>query len=111
MYSSENLGKMTSFFDEVRKAKAEKADSSSKETTRLIANKSISSFDVKLDGNKLRVYGTDECRYKVFSVDGSFASSGVVQKQLDLSALPPGIYGIVVTVNSGEQKGLKFIRK
>jgi acetyl esterase/lipase len=111
MYSNENLGKMTSFFDEVRKAKAEKADSSSEETTRFIANKNVSHFDVKLEGNKLRVYGTETCRYKVYSVDGAYASRGLLQNQLDLSALPPGIYGIVVTLPSGEQKNLKFIRK
>ena len=111
MYSSENLGKMTSFFDDARKAKAEKADSSSEETTRFIANKNVSHFDVKQDGNKLRVYGTETCRYKVYSVDGAYASRGLLQNQLDLSALSPGIYGIVVTLPSGEQKNLKFIRK
>jgi len=111
MYVDENLKKMTSFFDEVRKAKAEKADSSSDETTRFIANKNVSRFDVKLEGNKLRVYGTETCRYKVYSVDGAYASRGLFQNQLDLSVLSPGIYGIVVTLPSGEQKNLKFIRK
>ena len=111
MYASENLDKMISFFDEIRKAKAESADTSSKETTRLIANKMVSSFDVKLEGNKLRVYGAEISRYKVYSVDGAYAFRGVLQKQLDLSALPPGIYGIIVSVPSGEQKSLKFVRK
>ena len=111
MYASENLDKMISFFDEIRKAKAESADTSSKETTRLIANKMVSSFDVKLEGNKLRVYGAEICRYKVYSVDGAYAFRGILQKQLDLSALPPGIYGIIVSVPSGEQKILKFVRK
>ncbi len=111
MYSSENLGKMTSFFDDARKAKAEKADSSSDGTTRFIANKNVSRFDVKLEGNKLRVYGSEICRYKVYSVDGAYASRGLFQNQLDLSALSPGIYGVVVTLPSGEQKNLKFIRK
>ena len=111
MYVDENLKKMTSFFDEVRKAKAEKADSSSDETTRFIANKNVSRFDVKLEGNKLRVYGTEMCRYKIYSIDGAYASRGLFQNQLDLSALSPGIYGIVVTLPSGEQKNLKFIRK
>ena len=111
MYASENLDKMISFFDEIRKAKAESADTSSKETTRLIANKMVSSFDVKLEGNELRVYGAEISRYKVYSVDGAYAFRGVLQKQLDLSALPPGIYGIIVSVPSGEQKILKFVRK
>ncbi len=111
MYSSENLGKMTSFFDDARKAKAEKADSSSDGTTRFIANKDVSRFDVKLEGNKLRVYESEICRYKVYSVDGAYASRGLFQNQLDLSALSPGIYGVVVTLPSGEQKNLKFIRK
>ena len=111
MYSSENLSKMTAFFDEVRKAKAENADTSSKETTRLIANKNGSSFDVKLEGNKLRVNGAEMCSYKIYSVDGAYAFSEMLQKQLDLSVLPPGIYGIVVSVPSGEQKSLKFVRK
>lgn len=111
MYSSENLSKMTDFFDEVRKAKAENADTSSKETTRLIANKNGSSFDVKLEGNKLRVNGAEMCSYKIYSVDGAYAFSEMLQKQLDLSVLPPGIYGIVVSVPSGEQKSLKFVRK
>lgn len=111
MYSDENLEKMTSFFDEIRKVKSEKPDSSSDETTRFIANKNVSRFDVKLEGNKLRVYGTETSRYKVYSVDGAYASRGLIQKQLDLSALPPGIYGIIVSVPSGEQKILKFVRK
>ena len=111
MYSDENLQKMTSFFDDARKAKAEKADTSSGGTTRFVAKKMASRFDIKLDGNLLQVNGTGVCRYMIFAVDGTFAISGQFKKQLNLSALSPGIYGIVVTLPSGEKQRLKFIRK
>lgn len=111
MYVDANLQKMVKFFDTAREAKAEKADTSSGGTTRFVAQKMASRFDIKLDGNLLQVNGTGVCRYMIFAVDGTFAISGQFKKQLNLSVLSPGIYGIVVTLPSGEKQRLKFIRK
>ena len=127
MYVDENLKKMVSFFDKAREAKAAAAilppdttcckDSSSNDSTvtdppaRVLA--SMKQFaQVGLMGNKLVAYGSkDEFRFAVVSMNGSVTRRGSFYGFHDLSSLPSGAYAVVVTLPSGAQKSLKFVKK
>ena len=127
MYVSENLDKMVSFFDKAREAKAAAAilppdttcckDSSTNDSmvtdppARVLA--SMKQFaQVGLMGNKLVAYGSkDEFRFAVVSMNGSVARRGSFYGFHDLSSLPSGAYAVVVTLPSGIQKSLKFVKK
>ncbi len=50
-------------------------------------------------------------RYTVISVDGARKVSGFFRKELDLSLLPVGVYGIMVESPSGVTSIIKFAKK
>ena len=66
---------------------------------------------VGLIGNKLVAYGAGEFRFAIVSMNGAVAWRGSFRGSLDLSALPSGIYAVVVTFPSGIQKSLKFAKR
>ena len=138
MNSTENLNKAVAFLDKAREAKAAKtpvttvpdtskkdsvvADTSKKDTTvRDTSVKDTStgfvprlekSYDLEIHGNRLFALGAPETlRYTIIAVNGSRKFSGVFRKELDLSALPPGIYGIMVDSPSGVMNIIRFVRK
>ena len=70
------------------------------------------SFGVEIHRNRLLVRGESEAfRYTIVSVNGSRKFSGVFRKELDLSALPVGMYGIKVKSSSGVTNIIRFVRK
>ena len=138
MNSTENLNKAVAFLDKAREAKAAKTpvttvpdtskkdsavvDTSKKDTTvRDTTVKDTStgfvprlekSYDLEIHGNRLFALGAPETlRYTIIAVNGSRKFSGVFRKELDLSALPPGIYGIMVDSPSGVMNIIRFVRK
>ena len=138
MNSTENLNKAVEFLNKAREAKAAKtpvttvpdtskkdsvvADTSKKDTTvRDTSVKDTStgfvprlekSYDLEIHGNRLFALGAPETlRYTIIAVNGSRKFSGVFRKELDLSALPPGIYGIMVDSPSGVMNIIRFVRK
>ena len=140
MNSTENLNKAVAFLDKAREAKAAAkpadttavadtskkdsvvADTSKKDTTvRDTSVKDTStgfvprlekSYDLEIHGNRLFALGAPETlRYTIIAVNGSRKFSGVFRKELDLSALPPGIYGIMVDSPSGVMNIIRFVRK
>jgi hypothetical protein len=138
MNSTENLNKAVEFLNKAREAKAAKtpvttvtdttkkdtvvADTSKKDTTvRDTTVKDTStgfvprlekSYDLEIHGNRLFALGAPETlRYTIIAVNGSRKFSGVFRKELDLSALPPGIYGIMVDSPSGVMNIIRFVRK
>ena len=138
MNSTENLNKAVEFLNKAREAKAAKtpvttvtdttkkdtvvADTSKKDTTvRDTTVKDTStgfvprfekSYDLEIHGNWLFALGAPETlRYTIIAVNGSRKFSGVFRKELDLSALPPGIYGIMVDSPSGVMNIIRFVRK
>ena len=138
MNSTENLNKAVEFLNKAREAKAAKTpvttvpdtskkdsavvDTSKKDTTvRDTTVKDTStgfvprfekSYDLEIHGNRLFALGAPETlRYTIIAVNGSRKFSGVFCKELDLSALPPGIYGIMVDSPSGVMNIIRFVRK
>jgi len=138
MNSTENLNKAVEFLNKAREAKAAKTpvttvpdtskkdsavvDTSKKDTTvRDTTVKDTStgfvprlekSYDLEIHGNRLFALGAPETlRYTIIAVNGSRKFSGVFRKELDLSALPPGIYGIMVDSPSGVMNIIRFVRK
>ena len=138
MNSAENLNKAVEFLNKAREAKAAKTpvttvpdtskkdsavvDTSKKDTTvRDTTVKDTStgfvprlekSYDLEIHGNRLFALGAPETlRYTIIAVNGSRKFSGVFRKELDLSALPPGIYGIMVDSPSGVMNIIRFVRK
>ena len=138
MNSTENLNKAVEFLNKAREAKAAKTsvttvpdtskkdsavvDTSKKDTTvRDTTVKDTStgfvprlekSYDLEIHGNRLFALGAPETlRYTIIAVNGSRRFSGVFRKELDLSALPPGIYGIMVDSPSGVMNIIRFVRK
>ena len=138
MNSTENLNKAVEFLNKAREAKAAKtpvttvpdtskkdsavADTSKKDTTvRDTSVKDTStgfvprlekSYDLEIHGNRLFALGAPETlRYTIIAVNGSRKFRGVFRKELDLSALPPGIYGIMVDSPSGVMNIIRFVRK
>ena len=138
MNSTENLNKAVAFLDKAREAKAAKApdttvadtskkdtavvdtskkdttvkDTTVKDTTIGFMQKFAKSFDIEIRGNHLFVRGIDGAfRYTIIAVNGSRKFSGVFRKELDLSSLPPGIYGIMAESPSGVTKIIRFVRK
>lgn len=141
MYATENLNKAVAFLDKAREAKKAAvkpadstavadtskkdtvvADTSKKDTTvkdstakdSTIALPLLSgrSFGVEIRRNRLLVRGESEVfRYTIVSVNGSRKFSGIFRKELDLSALPVGMYGIKVKASSGVTNIIRFVRK
>lgn len=141
MYATENLNKAVAFLDKAREAKKAAvkpadstavadtskkdtvvADTSKKDTTvkdstakdSTIALPLLSgrSFGVEIRRNRLLVRGESEVfRYTIVSVNGSRKFSGIFRKELDLSALPVGMYGIKVKSSSGVTNIIRFVRK
>ena len=141
MNSTENLNKAVEFLNKAREAKKAAAkpadttavtdttkkdsavvDTSKKDTTvRDTTVKDTStgfvprlekSYDLEIHGNRLFALGAPETlRYTIIAVNGSRKFSGVFRKELDLSALPPGIYGIMVDSPSGVMNIIRFVRK
>ena len=138
MNSTENLNKAVEFLNKAREAKAANTpvttvpdtskkdsavvDTSKKDTTvRDTTVKDTStgfvprlekSYDLEIHGNRLFALGAPETlRYTIIAVNGSRKFSGVFRKELDLSALPPGIYGIMVDSPSGVMNIIRFVRK
>ena len=65
-----------------------------------------------IHGNRLTVQGSMAVfRYTVISVDGARKVSGFFRKELDLSLLPVGVYGIMVESPSGVTSIIKFAKK
>ena len=70
------------------------------------------SYDLEIHGNHLSVHGVAGAfRYTIISVNGSRKLSGVFRKELDLSFLPRGIYGIMVEMSPGVTNIIRFVRK
>ena len=138
MNSSENLSKAVAFLDKAREAKAAKSldtaktdttkkdtaivdtskkdttvkDTTVKDTTIGLIPKFAKSFDIEILGNHLFVRGIDGAfRYTIIAVNGSRRFSGVFRKELDLSFLPRGIYGIMVEMSPGVTNIIRFVRK
>ena len=139
MNSTENLNKAVEFLNKAREAKAAAvvppdtvvADTSKKDTVVADTSKKDStvkgstandstlalpllsgrSLGVEIRRNQLLVRGESEMRYTIVAVNGSRKFSGVFRKELDLSALPVGIYGIKVKAPSGVTNIIRFARK
>ena len=135
MYDAVNLNKAVAFLDKAREAKAAAkpadsvvvadsskkdsvvADSSKRDSTVQDSSLALSwrlagTFGVELCGNRLLVRGSSaEFRYTVHSALGVRVAGGVFRKELDLSSLPVGIYGIVVTLPTGAKNSVRFIKK
>ena len=138
MNSTENLNKAVEFLNKAREAKAAKApdttvadtskidtavvdtskkdttvkDTTVKDTSMGFVPKFSKSYDLKIRGNHLFVQGAEgSFRYTIIAVNGSRKFSGVFRKELDLSSLPPGIYGIMVDVSPGVTNIIRFVRK
>ena len=134
MNSSENLSKAVAFLDKAREAKVAKVpadtaakdtvakdttkkdttvkDTSVKDTSTGFVPKFEKSYDLEIHGNHLSVHGVAGAfRYTIISVNGSRKFSGVFRKELDLSSLSPGIYGIMVDVSPGVTNIIRFVRK
>ena len=139
MNSTENLNKAVEFLNKAREAKAAAvvppdtvvADTSKKDTVVADTSKKDStvkgsttndstlalpllsdrSLGVEIRRNRLLVRGESEMRYTIVAVNGSRKFSGVFRKELDLSALPVGIYGIKVKAPSGVTNIIRFARK
>ena len=141
MNSTENLNKAVAFLDKAREAKKAAVkpadstavadtskkdtvvadtskkdttvkDSTAKDSTLALPLLSGRSFGVEIHRNRLLVRGESETfRYTIVSVNGSRKFSGVFRKELDLSALPVGMYGIKVKSSSGVTNIIRFVRK
>ena len=119
MYVQANLDKMISFFDDARAAKAAKVpetpeepkDSTGTDSTLALVRPS-GKFGLEIHGNRLQVHGMSaEYRFAVYSAVGTRISGGVFRKELDLSSMPVGTYGITVTAPSGARKVVRFVKK
>ncbi len=134
MNSTENLNKAVAFLDKAREAKSAKVpvdttakdtvakdtvakdttvkDTTAKDTTSGFVPLIAKSYDMEIHGNRLFVYGTlAEFRYTIVSVNGSRKINGIFRKELDLSSLPTGIYGIMLNSPSGEMKAIRYVKK
>lgn len=134
MNATENLNKAVAFLDKAREAKAASVppdtvardtsviDTSARDTARTDTSKVDSgrtvlpefakSHGVEIRGNRLTVQGSMAVfRYTVISVDGARKVSGFFRKELDLSLLPVGVYGIMVESPSGVTSIIKFAKK
>ena len=132
MYVQANLDKMTTFFDEARAAKSSKTSETPPEEPKKdsTATDSISTgpaandstlalsmgrfgkLGLVIHGNRLQVLGPSaELRFAVYSAVGSRISGGVFSKELDLSPLPVGVYGIAVSGPAGTRNFVRFIKK
>jgi hypothetical protein len=108
MNSTENLNKAVAFLDKAREAKT----TVKKDSTVGLVPKFAKSFGMEIRGNLLTVRGDmGSFRYTVVSVNGERKASGFFRKELDLSHLPVGVYGIVVEAPSGTSNFIKFAKK
>lgn len=109
MYVDENLQKMVKFFDDARAAKIAKA----KDNDSLVSLPHMAyNYGVTILENSLLVRGSSsEFRYTIRSVVGAEIASGVFRKELDLSSLPMGVYGIMVKPPSGKPYVVRFSKK
>ena len=83
-----------------------------KDTTIGFMQKFAKYFDMEIRGNHLFVRGMEGAfRYTIIAVNGSRKFSGVFRKELDLSFLPRGIYGIMVEMSRGVTNIIRFVRK
>ena len=141
MNSSENLSKAVAFLDKAREAKKAAVkpadttavadtskkdtavvdtskkdttvkDSTVKDTSLALPSRMVGAFDLEIHKNSLSVHGsTGTFRYTIVSVNGSRKLNGIFRKELDLSALPVGMYGIKVKSSSGVTNIIRFVRK
>lgn len=112
MYVNENLQKMVKFFDDAREAKIAKGPDSTGNDSLVSLPHLAYDYGVTIRGNSLQVRGSSsEFRYMIRSVVGAEIASGVFRKELDLSSLPMGVYGIMVKPPSGKPYVVKFARK
>ena len=108
MNSTENLNKAVAFLDKAREAKT----TVKKDSTVGFAPRLAKSFGMEIRGNRLSILGGDGAfRYTVVSVNGERKAGGFFRKELDLSQLPVGIYGIMVEAPSGASNFIKFAKK
>jgi hypothetical protein len=115
MYVEANLDKMIKFFDDAREAKSAKIpdvqDSLDKDSIVLALPHFSKSYGVELRGNRLSIRGgMDSFRYTIVAVNGSLKARGYFRKELDLSTLPPGVYGIVVKSPAGSTDIVRFVK-
>ena len=134
MNATENLNKAVAFLDKAREAKAAsvppdtvagdtsvidtsardtaRTDTSKVDSGRTVLSEFAKSHGVEIYGNRLTVQGSMAVfRYTVISVDGARKVSGFFRKELDLSLLPVGVYGIMVESPSGVTSIIKFAKK
>jgi len=141
MNSTENLNKAVAFLDKAREAKKAAVkpadsvvvadtskndsavvdtskkdttvkDSTVKDTSLALPSRMVGAFDLEIHKNSLSVHGsTGTFRYTIVSVNGSRKLNGIFRKELDLSALPVGMYGIKVKSSSGVTNIIRFVRK
>ena len=125
MYVDANLQKMVKFFDTAREAKkanasekspdSSKADSTatgSQDSTLVLSSRFVDKHGIEIIGNRLQIHGSSaEVRYTIHSVSGTEIAKGMFSKELDLSSLPVGVYGIVVQSSPGLAKVIRFVRK
>ena len=108
MNSTENLNKAVAFLDKAREAKT----TVKKDSTVGFVPRLAKSFGMEIRGNRLSILGGDGAfRYTVVSVNGERKAGGFFRKELDLSQLPVGIYGIMVEAPSGASNFIKFAKK
>ena len=116
MYVEANLDKMVKFFNDAREAKVAKTldvpDSLNRDSDVVALPYFSKSYGVEICGNRLLVRGgMDSFRYTIMSVNGSHKVHGYFRKDLDLSSLPPGVYGIVVKSPAGSTDIVRFVKK
>ena len=112
MYVQENLDKMTAFFDEARAAKAAKTPETPEDPPLTLSARMLGKPGFKIQGDRLQVLSTSGVfRFAVYSAVGTRVSGGVFCKELDLSSLPVGVYGISVAGPSGTRNSVRFIKK
>ena len=67
---------------------------------------------LEIHKHTLSVHGsTGTFRYTIVSVNGARKYYGIFRKELDLSSLPAGIYGIKVEAPSGVTNIIRFVKK
>ena len=141
MYVSENLNKAVEFLNKAREAKkvavkpadstavtdttkkdTTVADTSKKDTTvkdttvkdtsMALPSRMAGFLGLEIHKNTLSVHGsTGTFRYTIVSVNGARKYYGIFRKELDLSSLPAGIYGIKVEAPSGVTNIIRFVKK
>jgi acetyl esterase/lipase len=112
MYVDANLQKMVKFFDTAREAKAAKVpENTPRDSDEVSLPQIAKSYGMELHKNRLLVPAEKGTfHYTIFTVNGSHRVSGYFKKELDLSSLPKGVYGIVVQPSWGAKTIIRFVR-